>query len=80
MQKYRKKFIEYYSIHYSKYEQKNKLKFMLTNVKFENFILINSKNKILRKQKRNIDLNNEAKRYFQNRCIINDKKLTFENV
>ena len=80
MQKYRKEFIEYYNIHYSKYEQKNNSKFTLTNVKFENFILINSKIKILLKQKRSIDLNNETERYLQNRCIINDKRLTFENL
>ena len=80
MQKYRKEFIEYYDIHYSKYEQKDKSKFTLANVKFENFSLISSKIKPLRKQKRSLDLNNEIKRYLQNRYIINDKKLTFENV
>ena len=80
MQKYCKEFIEYYNMRYSKYEQKNKSKFTLTNVKFDIFILINSKIKALRKQKRSIDLNNEAERYLRNCYIINDKEFTFENV
>ena len=67
-------------MHYFKYEQKKRSKFTSPNIKFENFILINAKIKTLRKQERNIDFDSEAERYLQNRCVINDKELTFEKI
>ena len=32
----------------------------------------------MRKQKQNIDFDSEIERYLQNRCVINDKELTFK--
>ena len=49
-------------------------------MKFESFILISAKIKTLWKQERNIDFNSETKQYLQNRCIINNKELTFKKI